>query len=93
MKDIIHPPQSFCWFRKTSPSPRQESEKPAASPVSLEPAATECAQVIEACRDMGLLVGKGGLYGHTVRFSPPMCLHEQEANFLLDVLDRAFNAV
>jgi alanine-glyoxylate transaminase/(R)-3-amino-2-methylpropionate-pyruvate transaminase len=58
-----------------------------------EPAAAECAQVMEACRDMGLLVGKGGLYGHTIRFSPPMCLHEQDADFLLDVLDRALTAV
>jgi alanine-glyoxylate transaminase/(R)-3-amino-2-methylpropionate-pyruvate transaminase len=58
-----------------------------------EPAAAECAQVMEACRDMGLLVGKGGLYGHTIRFSPPMCLHEQDADFLLDVIDRAFRAV
>jgi alanine-glyoxylate transaminase/(R)-3-amino-2-methylpropionate-pyruvate transaminase len=58
-----------------------------------EPATAECAHVMEACRDMGLLVGKGGLYGHTMRFSPPMCLHEQDADFLLDVLDRAFSGV
>ena len=58
-----------------------------------EPAATECAQLMETCRDMALLVGKGGLYGHTMRFSPPMCLHEQDADFLLDVLGRAFSAV
>src|SRR5205809_4486717 len=57
-----------------------------------EPAAAECAQIMEACRDMGLLVGKGGLYGQTIRFSPPMCLNEQDADFLLDVLDRAFSA-
>jgi alanine-glyoxylate transaminase / (R)-3-amino-2-methylpropionate-pyruvate transaminase len=58
-----------------------------------EPATAECAHVMEACRDMGLLVGKGGLYGQTIRFSPPMCLHEQDADFLLDVLDRAFSAI
>lgn len=58
-----------------------------------EPATRECAQILESCRDMGLLLGKGGLYGQTIRFSPPMCLHEQDAGFLLDVLDRAFNAV
>src|SRR5438034_3903052 len=46
-----------------------------------EPAAAECAQIMEASRDMGLLVGKGGLYGHTIRFSPPMCLHERDADF------------
>jgi 4-aminobutyrate aminotransferase-like enzyme len=33
------------------------------------------------------------LYGQTIRFSPPMCLHEKDAEFLLDVLDRAFSAV
>ena len=58
-----------------------------------EPATAECGQVLENCRDMGLLLGKGGLYGQTIRFSPPMCLHGQGADFLLDVLDRAFSAV
>ena len=58
-----------------------------------EPATSECAQVLENCRDMGLLLGKGGLHGQTIRFSPPMCLHQQDADFLLDVLDRALSAV
>ena len=26
------------------------------------------------CREMGLLLGKGGLLGQTIRFSPPMCI-------------------
>jgi 4-aminobutyrate aminotransferase-like enzyme len=55
-----------------------------------EPATTECAQILEASRHMGLLLGKGGLYGQTIRFSPPMCIHEQDADFLLEVLDQAF---
>ena len=58
-----------------------------------EPATTECEQVLENCRDMGLLLGKGGLYGQTIRCSPPMCVHQQDADFLLDVLDRAFSVV
>jgi alanine-glyoxylate transaminase/(R)-3-amino-2-methylpropionate-pyruvate transaminase len=58
-----------------------------------EPATSESAHVLETCRDMGLLLGKGGLCGQTIRFSPPMCLHEQDADFLLDVLDRAFSAM
>src|SRR5213082_1270388 len=56
---------------------------------SKEPAKEECAQVMETCKEMGLLLGKGGLWGQTIRFSPPMCVNEQDANFLLDVLDRA----
>jgi alanine-glyoxylate transaminase/(R)-3-amino-2-methylpropionate-pyruvate transaminase len=58
-----------------------------------EPATAECAQVLESCRDMGLLLGKGGLYAQTIRFSPPMCMHEQDADFLLEVLNRAFSAL
>ncbi len=37
---------------------------------SKEPAREECAQVLEACKEMGLLLGKGGLHAQTVRFSP-----------------------
>ena len=58
---------------------------------SKEPAKEECAQILEACREMGLLLGKGGLWGQTIRFSPPMCVNEQDADFLLEVLGRAFS--
>lgn len=54
-----------------------------------EPAKGECAEVLEISREMGLLLGKGGLHGQTIRFSPPMCLQAQDADFLLDVLDAA----
>ena len=55
-----------------------------------EPARAECAQILEACKEMGLLLGKGGLQGQTIRFSPPMCITKADADFLLEVLDRAF---
>ena len=58
-----------------------------------EPAKAECAEVLELCKDMGLLLGKGGLHGQTIRFSPPMCLNETDADFLVAVLDRAFSAI
>ena len=54
-----------------------------------EPARAECAQVLETCRDLGLLLGKGGLYGQTIRFSPPMCIHQEDGDFILAVLDQA----
>src|SRR5213075_446323 len=56
---------------------------------SKDPAKEECAQILETCKDMGLLLGKGGLWGQTIRFSPPMCVNEQDADFLLEVLDHA----
>jgi len=57
---------------------------------SKEPAQEECAKVVELAKDMGLLLGKGGLWGQTIRFSPPMCVNRQDADFLLEVLDQAF---
>jgi alanine-glyoxylate transaminase/(R)-3-amino-2-methylpropionate-pyruvate transaminase len=60
---------------------------------SKEPAKEECARVVEACRDLGLLVGKGGLWGQTIRIAPPMCLTQADAEFLLDVLDAALGKV
>jgi alanine-glyoxylate transaminase/(R)-3-amino-2-methylpropionate-pyruvate transaminase len=56
---------------------------------SKEPAKAECAQVVEACKDLGLLLGKGGLWGQTIRFAPPMCVTQADADFLLDALDAA----
>jgi alanine-glyoxylate transaminase/(R)-3-amino-2-methylpropionate-pyruvate transaminase len=55
-----------------------------------EPAKAECARVIELAREMGLLIGKGGLWGQTIRIKPPFCLSLADANFLLEVLDAAF---
>jgi alanine-glyoxylate transaminase / (R)-3-amino-2-methylpropionate-pyruvate transaminase len=54
-----------------------------------EPAKAECAQVLERAREMGLLLGKGGLWGQTIRFAPPMSISRADADFLLEVLDAA----
>jgi len=58
-----------------------------------EPAKAECQAVLESAREMGLLIGKGGLWGQTIRFAPPMCVTEADAKFLLDVFDAAFSAL
>ncbi|HVV01561.1 MAG TPA: aminotransferase class III-fold pyridoxal phosphate-dependent enzyme [Verrucomicrobiae bacterium] len=58
-----------------------------------EPAKAEVAKVVESCREMGLLVGKGGLWGQVIRFAPPMCITQGDADFMLEVFDRAFGSV
>jgi len=57
------------------------------------PASAECAQVLENARELGLLIGKGGLWGQTIRFAPPMCLKQADADFVLEVLDESFSAL
>ncbi|MBL9202908.1 MAG: aspartate aminotransferase family protein, partial [Opitutaceae bacterium] len=44
-------------------------------------------------RELGLLLGKGGLWGQTIRFAPPMNITKADADFLLAVLDEAIGAV
>ena len=56
-----------------------------------EPATTEAADVLERCKDRGLLLGKGGLAGNVLRIKPPMCLTKDDANFLVDCLDEVLS--
>jgi alanine-glyoxylate transaminase/(R)-3-amino-2-methylpropionate-pyruvate transaminase len=58
---------------------------------SKKPANTETADVLERCKERGLLIGKGGLYGNVLRIKPPMCLAKADADFLADCLDDVLN--
>ncbi len=58
-----------------------------------EPAKEACAQAVENARELGLLLGKGGLWGQTIRFAPPMNITKADADFLLAVLDEAIGAL
>jgi len=57
------------------------------------PASAECQQMLENARELGLLIGKGGLWGQTIRFAPPMCITQADADFLLAALDESFSAL
>ncbi len=56
-----------------------------------EPAKAETAEVMERMKDMGVLMGKGGLFGNVFRIKPPMCFNKQDADFLVDVMDEALS--
>jgi len=49
------------------------------------------AGVMEAAKVEGLLIGKGGLYGNTLRIAPPLSVTEEEATEGLDKLSKAIN--
>jgi alanine-glyoxylate transaminase / (R)-3-amino-2-methylpropionate-pyruvate transaminase len=56
---------------------------------SKEPANEACAAIFERAKEMGLLIGKGGLYGNVLRIKPPMCIQQADVDFALNVLDIA----
>jgi alanine-glyoxylate transaminase/(R)-3-amino-2-methylpropionate-pyruvate transaminase len=58
-----------------------------------QPAKQETLAVLEAAREMGVLIGKGGLDGNVLRIKPPMCITKADADFTLDVLDQALTLV
>jgi len=62
-------------------------------PATREPSPPLAAKMLEATRERGLLIGKGGLYGHTLRMAPPLTLTEAEAKEGLGILIDALTAV
>ena len=52
-----------------------------------EPAKAQAADVMERCKELGLIIGKGGLYGNTLRIKPPMCITKDDADFMIECLD------
>ena len=54
------------------------------------PASARTAAVFEKAKDLGALVGKGGLHGSIIRITPPMCIGEDDIDFLIEVLDASF---
>jgi alanine-glyoxylate transaminase/(R)-3-amino-2-methylpropionate-pyruvate transaminase len=58
-----------------------------------EPAKEETLEVMEIAREMGALLGKGGLFGNVIRLKPPMCITKEDVDFLLEVFDRAFTQI
>jgi alanine-glyoxylate transaminase/(R)-3-amino-2-methylpropionate-pyruvate transaminase len=60
---------------------------------SKEPAKAETLQILEEAREMGVLVGKGGIDGNVIRIKPPMCITAEDADFTIDVLHRALATV
>ncbi len=53
---------------------------------SLLPSSSAAQFVLEACRQGGVLIGKGGLYNNVLRIAPPMSVTVEEANVAIDVL-------
>lgn len=51
------------------------------------------AAVFEKTRDAGLLIGKGGLWGHVIRLGPPLTCSKSEIDEAVKILDQAMSAL
>lgn len=58
-----------------------------------QPATAQVAEVMEKCKERGLLIGKGGLWGQTIRIKPPMCLTKDDADYIVDCLDEVMSEI
>ncbi|XP_055927910.1 alanine--glyoxylate aminotransferase 2, mitochondrial-like [Argiope bruennichi] len=47
--------------------------------------------ILEDAKEMGLLLGKGGLHGNVFRIKPPMCISRADADFCVSVMDIAIS--
>jgi 4-aminobutyrate aminotransferase len=59
----------------------------------LDPDPAAASAVMEEAKKEGLLIGKGGLYGNTLRIAPPLSLTEEEADEGYERLARAVERV
>jgi 4-aminobutyrate aminotransferase len=64
-----------------------------ADPATGAPSPALAGRVLEATRERGLLVGKGGLHGATLRMAPPLTLSQDEAREGLGLLVDALRSV
>jgi 4-aminobutyrate aminotransferase len=58
-----------------------------------EPAADKASAVLEAAREEGLLIGKGGLHGNALRIAPALSITEDEADEGFARLERALRSI
>ncbi len=56
-------------------------------------ATEETLEVLEQARNAGLLVGKGGMYGNVIRITPPLCIQEEDADQIVQILGNAIRSV
>ena len=62
-------------------------------PSTREPAPAMAVEVMEAARERGLLIGKGGMYNNVLRMAPPMNISKSDVDEAVRILHESFAAV
>lgn len=53
----------------------------------------ECAKIVEIAKDNKVIIGKGGLWGNTIRLKPPMTVTKEDADRCLGAMRKALESV
>ena len=62
-------------------------------PGNQEPDAPRTAAFVDTCKEMGLLLGKGGLYGNVVRIAPHLNVSAEDMDTAMEIVGRALAQV
>ncbi|HEY9772806.1 MAG TPA: aspartate aminotransferase family protein [Planktothrix sp.] len=57
------------------------------------PLAAEASRLVEMCKDDGVIIGKGGVYGSTIRIKPPLSITKDNVDTTLKSLRKALEVV
>jgi alanine-glyoxylate transaminase/(R)-3-amino-2-methylpropionate-pyruvate transaminase len=48
---------------------------------------------MERMKERGVLIGKGGFFGNTLRIKPPMCINKDDADYMVAMLDEVLSEI
>ena len=60
---------------------------------SVEPYPERAAEFLEICKDLGLLLGKGGVFGNVIRITPMLNVDEEEIDQGIETIIKAIKAI
>jgi alanine-glyoxylate transaminase/(R)-3-amino-2-methylpropionate-pyruvate transaminase len=58
-----------------------------------EPAREETTELFEQLRQLGVLVGKGGLSANVLRIKPPLCITAADVDYAIAAMDKSLARV
>ncbi len=58
-----------------------------------KPAVEMCKKIILRCAELGLMLGRVGMYGNVIRVAPPLVIKKEECDLAVEIFDRVMNEI